>query len=551
MKFRIVNLLVLCCFISGCIPHKIYNKADANIKQAQYKQSKASDDDYPPIVTENSGIYSTEISYDKSKNPAWSRQKVVINEQSETFSHILSRILRKTPAYVEFDQYPDLSIYKSTLQWATFNKFDQGFNVDKTQYVHFVYSGSIKGALEKLAGLTNTYFTIHNNKIVWSRFEVKVFDIPFIPASLDLKNIKNPENPVSSGEKSSIIDKATSLLEKYVPQTKDLSKIKTAKSTENKSFHLGSISLWHDIKQTLTGMISSEGHFDVSEAGTMVVVVDYPANVSKISEFFDKLNHELSRQVRINVQVLEIDLNKDFNYGINWNLVYKFFNSHYHIGLSGDNGSLISNLNGSGSAFSINSTGGTFNTSSMIINALSHQGKLSVITQPTVVALNAQPAKISIKTSQAYLRSVTASQLNPLSSSNTVSYSLTPGDVSTGFELYILPKIIHNKVFLAISSNMSTLNSIEDISSQLVSGESSKKDVNAIIQAPNVSYKDFSQRSIVNSGSTLVLAGFKQLTNQTAAQQFFGSQVLGGKSAQNKNVQTVLLITPVIVGNSG
>jgi hypothetical protein len=64
---------------------------------------------------------------------------------------------------------------------------------------------------------------------------------------------------------------------------------------------------------------------------------------------------------------------------------------------------------------------------------------------------------------------------------------------------------------------------------------------------PNVTQKQFNQRSVIASGSTLILAGFKQVQNQTGAMQLLDSQALGGKAATQSNSETIILITPIIL----
>ena len=70
------------------------------------------------------------------------------------------------------------------------------------------------------------------------------------------------------------------------------------------------------------------------------------------------------------------------------------------------------------------------------------------------------------------------------------------------------------------------------------------------IQLPNITEKHFNQRSMIRSGDTLILAGFKQMTNRSGASQFLTSQSLGGTAAEQLNSETVVLITPIILHGS-
>ncbi|MCC2666998.1 MAG: bfpB, partial [Gammaproteobacteria bacterium] len=120
------------------------------------------------------------------------------------------------------------------------------------------------------------------------------------------------------------------------------------------------------------------------------------------------------------------------------------------------------------------------------------------------------------------------------------------GTVVTGLTLYILPKIMGDKVFLQVNADLSTNNGIATLSSTSGSSPSSGN-TSPVIQVPNVTQKQFNQRSVVNSGDTLILSGFRQVSNQANAMQMFQSQALGGKAAVEVTSETIVLITPIIL----
>jgi hypothetical protein len=73
---------------------------------------------------------------------------------------------------------------------------------------------------------------------------------------------------------------------------------------------------------------------------------------------------------------------------------------------------------------------------------------------------------------------------------------------------------------------------------------------NSQIQLPNVTEKHFNQRSMIKSGDTLIMSGFRQTTNRTGASQFLTAQSLGGTAAEQQNSETVVLITPIVLHGS-
>ncbi len=312
----------------------------------------------------------------------------------------------------------------------------------------------------------------------------------------------------------------------------------------------GHLSVWRDLRNTLHQLKSKDGRVIISESTTTVTASDHPANIRAMSKYIASLNKNLSQQVAIRIQVLDIELSKDFNLGINWNLVAKMVHhSIPDLALSG-NLSTATNLvanniidrggNSGLAGFRVGDEGG----SNALVNALSQQGKLRVVTKPEVVTMNNQIASIRITQDTGYIESVNQSYAE-----NYVTTSITPGTVTDGFTLYLLPKIQGNKVYMQISSTISNLVKLDKqstIPTGVTANSTSNNQYNAI-EVPTIAEKVFNQRSVVRSGSTLIIAGYKRLRDQTSNAKLFGIDGLGSKGAKTKNVETLVLITPTIL----
>ena len=70
------------------------------------------------------------------------------------------------------------------------------------------------------------------------------------------------------------------------------------------------------------------------------------------------------------------------------------------------------------------------------------------------------------------------------------------------------------------------------------------------IQLPNITEKHFNQRSVIKSGDTLILSGFRQVKNIANANQLLSSQALGGKGSSQISKETIILITPILLYGS-
>ena len=82
---------------------------------------------------------------------------------------------------------------------------------------------------------------------------------------------------------------------------------------------------------------------------------------------------------------------------------------------------------------------------------------------------------------------------------------ITPGEVTTGFAMTIIPHILADRrVILQYNITLSALDDMQEIDREEV-----------YVQLPQVSTRSFAQRSKMKMGQTLGLAGFEQ-SRQTA-----------------------------------
>ena len=108
-----------------------------------------------------------------------------------------------------------------------------------------------------------------------------------------------------------------------------------------------------------------------------------------------------------------------------------------------------------------------------------------------------QPLPVQAIKRHAYLAGMTlaTSEYNQTS-------EITPGEVTTGFAMTIIPHILPDRrVILQYTVTLSALASMEEIDREQV-----------YVQLPQVSTRSFAQRSKMKMGQTLVLAGFEQST---------------------------------------
>ncbi|EJN02931.1 PilN family type IVB pilus formation outer membrane protein [Herbaspirillum sp. YR522] len=304
------------------------------------------------------------------------------------------------------------------------------------------------------------------------------------------------------------------------------------------------LSVYTGLESAIKVMLSPYGRVLASPATGSITVVDTPDSLERIASYIDGENKSLSRQIAINVTVLSVTLSDSDQYGINWSAVYKSLNSNFG----------ISNAYAGAAATGLVSltagipAGGTskFAGSQAVMQALSEQGRVRRQTTASVVTLNNQPVPVQVARQTTYLQSLQTSLVAQVGSTT----SLTPGVVTAGFNMSILPHMLTNgTVMLQFSTDISTLRRIRTI----VGTSDASGRVTSQIESPELDTRNFLQRVAMKSNETLIISGFEQ-TDDDLGRSGVGvakNMALGGGYSASSNKEViVVLITPVAMGSA-
>lgn len=531
-KKRIILFFAAILLVNAC-HSPVYNQTENNVADVKLKAAaarKKSDQDASPlgplVVKQDAYVDTTPIGINHM--PEWLNSHIVIRGDQLPFSYYSRTIANGAGR-------------------GTLVKYQVG--LDPSINVTLNYSGTVKGALDLLASKSGYVYSVQGNKIYWQAFVTRTFDVAFMPGGTDYLMGNVSSGGGSSSNSSGSGGGGTS-------STDATSSAYTNSEYSNLS---GKLSIWTDLDTTIRQLLSSDGKVTVSQSTTTVTVRDRPTNVELVSQYIGNLNKNLSRQVLVKIQILEVELSNDYQFGINWQLIASAFNKSPFV-LNGNYGTPVTispltpqpSINGTvipSPQLGVNSAqdpkilAGAPNVPSYIVllNALSQQGKTSIVSEPRVVCLNNQVSVIRIVEQEGYVASVQNTTLasGGTAPTSTVTSQVTPGSITTGLTLYILPKILNDKVYMQVNADLSTNKGFTTFpgSNQ--------------VQLPNVTLKHFNQRSMMKSGDTLVLSGFRQVKNIANANQLINSQALGGKGAAQTNGETVVLITPMVLPSSG
>ncbi len=382
-------------------------------------------------------------------------------------------------------------------------------NSPAPESISIAYSGPLSGFLDIVAARYGLNWSLTDGKVLIFRNVTRTFVIKAVPGSAALSS--NVSNGTTNGG---------------------------AASSNRTTLSAEALSVWKAIEDGIKAILSERGRFVVSPSTGSVTVTDTSSVMGSIEAFIAQQNAHLSRQVTVQVQVLSVSLDESDNYGINWNAVFKSIGGNYGLALAN---SFTTPEGSAGLSFAIPSTAsgalGQWIGSEAVISALAKQGRVSVVTSATAVTLNNQPVPVQVGRQTGYLASSTTTITNGVAST-----SLTPGTVTTGFSLTVLPHIQDAKsLFLQYSVDISNLLEMQ----QVTAGDST-------IQTPTIETRNFMQRIGLKTGETLVLAGFEADQNSSSSQGVGDARfsVLGGgKGGINSKNIIVILLRPTLSAN--
>jgi type IVB pilus formation R64 PilN family outer membrane protein len=413
--------------------------------------------------------------------------KISINRQFQSINDFSDKINELTGIQIQID--PDLQEKTNTENTAA------------SARLKIKYEGPLKGLLNVMASRLSVNWEYLNGTLHFQRYVTRTFRIAALPGDVSM-DAKVGSTTGSGGGTSGATGGPTS------------------------SMKMSNMSVLTGIENTVKTLISSSGKLVVSPALGTLTVTDYPKNVSAVKQFIEDQNKSLTRQVTLNVRVLSIDIKKGENFGINWNSIYSNLQSQYGLTFNSATqtiagaGNMVMSIPGAASSEWAGSTA--------LIQALSTQGRVSTLTSASLTTLNNQPAPLQLGKNTSYLASSQTTIAQGVSST-----TLTPGNISSGFSLSLLPHIIdEDRMMLQYAIDISSLLSLNTIST-----------ANSMIQAPDVDIRTSLQRVLINSGDTLVVAGFEN--SEIAAKQsgavHHSMPVLGG-STLGKDEKTILII---------
>ncbi|MGJ9416172.1 pilus (MSHA type) biogenesis protein MshL [Massilia sp. CMS3.1] len=343
---------------------------------------------------------------------------------------------------------------------------------------------------------------------------------------------------------------------------------------------LSNSDFWVDLKSSIEAIVGSKDggrSVVVSPQSGVLVIRAMPEELRNVDMYLKATQLSVDRQVILEAKILEVELNDQFQSGINWasfSSIGSSRNNRVSTGLISPGASLsplpfnggqppvISNGRGlaASTGFSLsnaaNAAGALFgfafqtNNFATLISLLEQQGTVHVLSSPRIAAVNNQKAVLKIGTDEFFVTGVTTTT-NTSTTGNTVTPSVTLQPFFSGVVLDVTPQIDEKgNILLHVHPSVSQVTTVTkgiDLGSAgsltLPLAASSTSELDSIVRGQD--------------GQVVAVGGLMRQASTDDTSQLPGAgrvPVLGAlfrnKNKVNQKRELVVLIKPTIVDSA-
>lgn len=263
---------------------------------------------------------------------------------------------------------------------------------------------------------------------------------------------------------------------------------------------------WEGLKESLSAMLgNSEGRTVlVSPQAGLVSVRALPDELKTIRNFLKLSEQNLTRQVIIEARILEVELKEEFQQGIDWTQIVTSIGSTDLTFMS--SGAVLGNAITSavGGVASLGFANADF---SGVLNLLSTQGNIQVLSSPRVTAINNQKAVIKVGEDEYFVTDVSSQSTFTAGGTSVVpDIELTP--FFSGIALDVTPQIDANGSIL-LHIHPSVIETAEQIKVVTLNEEQ------IILPLAQSTIRESDTIIRANSGEIVVIGGLMQSVKST------------------------------------
>jgi general secretion pathway protein D len=280
---------------------------------------------------------------------------------------------------------------------------------------------------------------------------------------------------------------------------------------------------WDNLKKEISQLLERpEDEFKsvepiINKKAGLITVSGTLKQLKRVEEYLEKIQHRLFKQVLIDVNILSVSLKKSSQTGINWD---SFYNS-----LQTDGTKVV-----------------TSSSISQIISFLKKNGNVKSISNPKIVAINNQPALISVGNEYFYKLNSSETRESSSTSSTIIKDSSVIKSIFAGILLDITAEISENeKITISVNPSISEATDINFLNTEkTIPPDLTKKQLSTVITVKN------GEKAIIGGLITKAQIEKEDSVPLLSHLPFFGKIFLS-KEKSFLSEELVIVITPKIL----
>jgi MSHA biogenesis protein MshL len=276
-------------------------------------------------------------------------------------------------------------------------------------------------------------------------------------------------------------------------------------------------------------------------AGTITVSA-FPAQLEQLDIFIRAFEASIQRQVLIEAKIVEVNLDRSFQFGIDWNVLARAGTASLNVTSRLPTTTPRTGAVPTGNVeFTLSGGPGQITA---VLNALSSQGDVRVLSSPRVSALNNQRAVFDVTTGEIVFNVTTTFVANP-NGTPISQQQVTPQQVNVGIVLDVLPQIG--------ADNAVTMN-IRPVVTSVSRTATFKTADGATFSAPVIDTRETDTMARLRAGETIIIGGLMQTRREKVRSGVPGlrsipllGRLFTSYSDVERKAELVIFLTPTII----
>jgi len=288
-----------------------------------------------------------------------------------------------------------------------------------------------------------------------------------------------------------------------------------------------------------------------------------PSQVRAVADLVERNRAMLARQVLVEAQLIDVQLNDDFQYGVDWNLL-----KNRVAGIVGDTPIDLDPISGSlpganhdslgrlltiprqtigtalGRGMGIGYVGDTFSTA---LNVLRSFGHVKVLSNPSVRVRNGTPAYLSVGRNIRYVSKSTTSFSNPGGGATNTSSDVQTESLFAGVVIGVAPLIRNDGNVELLVHPMQT--EVDEASLALVTVGNGNS-----VTLPRISFKGMTTTLNLRDGNTVLIGGLIDQQDQNTDNGVPGlsdvpglGKLFGAEARTHKSRELVMVLRVTVI----